>query len=256
MSRYTVKQLASRARVSVRALHHYDEIGLLKPAWIGDNGYRYYEQPQLQRLQQVLMYRDLGLALEEIGSLLDAPDADVAGALRSHRGRLAERLRSLQDLLGVIETTLRRIDGEDMNDYPNIWKSEAEAAAYKQWLMERYSEKLDSSIADTRRRLTAMAPEERIGLRERREAWEAELAAAYLSGMTVENLAASELLARHRVLTAAVMGKPCTPQIYVSAADVFAGYGAYRDHYEGLAAGLADWLAAGMKAWAALDAAA
>ncbi len=256
MHRLTVKQLAVRARVSVRTLHHYDEIGLLKPAYVGSNGYRYYEQPQLDRLQQVLMYRDLGLALEQIGHLLDAPDAEVASALRGHRAGLAERLRSLSDLLGVIERTLRRIDGDDMSTYPNIWKSEAKTAEYKQWLMDRYSEKVDSEMNDTRRRIVAMAPEERTGLTERREAWEVDLVAAFKAGMSIDQLAASDILACHRELTAIVTGMPTTPQRYAMSASVFSDFPDYRNHFESLAEGLTDWLVAGMKAWAALDAAA
>ncbi|ESQ93942.1 MerR family transcriptional regulator [Asticcacaulis benevestitus] len=256
MTRYTVKQLADLVRISVRTLHHYDDIGLLKPAYLGNNGYRYYERTQLHRLQQVLMYRDLGLGLDQIGDIMDATDFDVASALRGHRQRLVDRLRSLGDLLSIIETTLRRIDGDDMTDtYPNIWKSDAQAAEYKQWLMERYSEKVDSSVADTRRRITAMTPEERTGLSAQRKAWEGDLVTAFKAGMTVETLAVSELLVRHRILTAAIIGGPCMPETYTSVADAF-GYAGYKDHFESLAPGLTVWLTSGMKAWVALDAAA
>ena len=256
LTRYTVKQLADRARTSVRTLHHYDEIGLLKPAWIGSNGYRYYEQPQFQRLQQALLYRDLGLGLDQIAMILDGSDTDLADALRDHRQRLAERLRSLHELMGVIEGTLRRIDGdENMTDtHPNIWQSEAKAADYKQWLMDRYAATIDRSIDDVRRRITAMTPEERVGLKGQRVIWDGELVAAFQSGMTIEDLAVSDLLARHRVMTSAVTGAACTPQYYVTVADIFVGYGEYRNHFEGLAPGLTDWLGAAMKAWAALEA--
>lgn len=258
MHRYTVKQLAVHARVSVRTLHHYDEIGLLKPAWIGDNSYRYYEQPQLDRLQKILMYRDLGMALEQIRPLLDASDADLADALRGHRRGLAERLRSLQDLLGVIETTLRRIDGDTpMTDtYPNIWQSEAKAAEYKQWLVERYSERIDSLMASVRRRITAMTPEERAGLKARREQLEGELAQAFRRGMTSGELASSDLLTRYRDWLATIWEEPATPAKYAGVANVYAGYKDYADHFNALAPGLTEWLVAGMKAWAALDVAA
>ncbi len=257
LTRYTVKQLAVRARISVRTLHHYDEIGLLKPAYVGSNGYRYYEQPQLHRLQQVLMYRDFGMALEDIASILDAPGFDVASALRGHRERLADRLRSLQDLLGVIETTLRRIDGDtDMNIYPQLWQSEEKAAEYKQWLMGRYSATLDSAMAATRRRITAMTTEDRHGLKARREAWEADLVTAFRSGMTVEDLAGSDLLARHRAWFAEVWASPCTAQKYRTMAEVFLGFDDYRQFFEALAPGLTKWLTDGMKAWAALESAA
>ncbi len=257
VTRYTVKHMADRARTSVRTLHHYDEIGLLKPAFIGNNGYRYYEQPQLQRLQQVLLYRDLGLGLNEIAVILDGPDTELADHLRDHRQRLAERLSHLNDLMGVIELTLRRIDGDDsMTDtHPNIWQSEAQTAEYKQWLMDRYSTTVDRSIDDVRRRITAMTPEERSGLKGQRVIWDGECVASFQSGMTIDELATSNLLARHRAMTTAVTGAACTPAYYVSVADVFQGYGEYRNHFEGLAPGLTDWLVAAMKAWAALEAA-
>lgn len=256
MTRFTVKQLADLARISVRTLHHYDDIGLLKPAYLGNNGYRYYEQPQFNRLQQVLMYRDFGLSLDQIGDILDKPDYDIADALRGHRQRLAERLRGLNDLMHVIEKTLRRIDGDtDMSDtHPNIWQSEAKTAEYKQWLMDRYSETLDRSFDDVRRRITAMTPEERGGLKGQRVIWDGELVAAFRSGMTVDALAVSDLLARQRVMITAVTGMACTPQYYLSVAGVYRDYGSYRDHFEGLAPGLTDWLTDGMKAWSALDA--
>ena len=67
---YTVKQLATMSGVSVRTLHFYDETGLLKPAYNGSNGYRFYEEPQLLTLQQILFYRELGFELKKIERIL------------------------------------------------------------------------------------------------------------------------------------------------------------------------------------------
>ena len=120
MTRYTVKQLADLARISVRTLHHYDDIGLLKPAYLGTNGYRYYEQPQLYRLQQILMYREFGLPLDEIRDLIDAADFDVACSLRQHRARLTEHLRRQQALLRVIDETLARLDLDGDADFARL----------------------------------------------------------------------------------------------------------------------------------------
>lgn len=76
MSRYTVSQLSRLAGVSVRTLHHYDHIGLLRPAVTGENGYRYYGTDELLRLQQILLHRELGLPLSRIARVLDAPGFD------------------------------------------------------------------------------------------------------------------------------------------------------------------------------------
>ena len=95
---YTVKQVAEVAGVSVRTLHHYDEIGLLPPSRVGSNGYRYYDEATLLRLQQILFYREIGLELLQIKDILDQPDFEVTEALRSHRKALQAKIERLQNL--------------------------------------------------------------------------------------------------------------------------------------------------------------
>ena len=87
---YTVKQVAAMSGVSVRTLHFYDETGLLKPAYHGANGYRFYEEPQLLTLQQILFYRELGFELKEIKRILGR--ADFEKSLACYRtGRFCKR---------------------------------------------------------------------------------------------------------------------------------------------------------------------
>src|SRR5580693_668450 len=82
---FTVNKLAKLSGVSVRTLHFYDEIGLLKPAYYGDNNYRYYEEAQLLMLQQILFFRELGFQLNDIQRIIASPDFDKIKALESHR---------------------------------------------------------------------------------------------------------------------------------------------------------------------------
>src|SRR5687768_6937643 len=89
---WTVKQVSAMSGVSVRTLHFYDETDLLKPAYTGANGYRFYEEPQLLMLQQILFYRELGFELRRIAQLVGRPDFQRIDALRSHRRALEERL--------------------------------------------------------------------------------------------------------------------------------------------------------------------
>ena len=88
---YSVKQLADLAGVTIRTLHHYDRIGLLKPSSVGENGYRQYREEALYRLQQILFYRELGMRLADIKNILEARDFDVLAALESHRAGLQAR---------------------------------------------------------------------------------------------------------------------------------------------------------------------
>ena len=91
---YTVKQLSKLAGVSVRTLHYYDEIGLLKPDSIRPNGYREYGNEAVLKLQQILFYRELDLSLEDIKAMVNRPDFDAVAALEAHRLSLQGRAAS------------------------------------------------------------------------------------------------------------------------------------------------------------------
>jgi DNA-binding transcriptional MerR regulator len=108
---YTVKQVAALSGVSVRTLHFYDETGVLKPAYVGTNGYRFYEEPQLLTLQQILFYRELGLELKQIKQVLGRAEFERVAALQSHRQVLEEKLTRTRSLLGTIDKTIAHLKG-------------------------------------------------------------------------------------------------------------------------------------------------
>jgi DNA-binding transcriptional MerR regulator len=109
---YTVKQLAQIAGVSVRTLHHYDEIDLLRPPVIGANGYRYYDERSLLRLQRILFYRELEFPLEAIKALLDRPGVDAVGALEEQRTALEAKLGRLHRMIATLNQTIDHLKGE------------------------------------------------------------------------------------------------------------------------------------------------
>ena len=116
----TVAEVSKLTGVSVRTLHHYDAIGLLKPTAVTEAGYRLYDTAALQRLQSILLFRELQFPLKEIGVILDNPDFDPAEALRqqailleqenarlqgyiSQKGTVQEILRIAQERLGLMD---------------------------------------------------------------------------------------------------------------------------------------------------------
>ncbi len=109
---YTVKQLSKLAGISRRTLHYYDEIGLLKPSAVGENGYRYYGDDALLRLQQILFYRELDLSLHEIQSIVSSPDFDVMESLQAHKVVLGERVERLKRLISTVENTIDHLKGK------------------------------------------------------------------------------------------------------------------------------------------------
>lgn len=114
---YTVNQLAKLSGVSSRTLHFYDEIGLLKPSFYGDNQYRYYEEAELLILQQILFFRELGFPLRDIQRIIVSPDFDKVEALNSHKKLLERNLDRTQKLIKTIDKTVAHLRGKIiMND--------------------------------------------------------------------------------------------------------------------------------------------
>ena len=142
---YAVKALAKMAGVSVRTLHHYDHIGLLKPSSRTAAGYRLYGQKDLLRLQQILFYRELDFPLSEIKKILDRPGFKLTKALENHRAMLQERAERLARLLKTIDKTIQQLEEENvsMTDeelYEGFSKEQIEG--YRREVRERYDPKL------------------------------------------------------------------------------------------------------------------
>ncbi|MEH6990005.1 MerR family transcriptional regulator [Cytobacillus firmus] len=108
---YTVQKLAQLAGVSSRTLRYYDEIGILKPARTNSSGYRIYGQQEVDRLQQILFYRELGVSLDQIKEIITAPAFDAADALKEHREKLLEKRKQLDLLITNVEKTIASAEG-------------------------------------------------------------------------------------------------------------------------------------------------
>jgi DNA-binding transcriptional MerR regulator len=113
---YLVKEVAEIAGVSVRTLHHYDEIELLVPVGRTDAGYRLYDDDDLLRLQQILLGRELGLTLEEIRRSLTEPDFDRRQALLAQRAELAKRAEQTAEMLRAVDVALALLDRAEAGD--------------------------------------------------------------------------------------------------------------------------------------------
>jgi DNA-binding transcriptional MerR regulator len=108
---YTVQKLGSLAGVSTRTLRYYDEIGILKPARISSSGYRIYGEAEVNRLQQILFYRELGVSLDSIKDIVTEPSFDGANALKEHREKLLEKRNQLDTLIANVDKTIASTEG-------------------------------------------------------------------------------------------------------------------------------------------------
>ena len=154
---YTVQQLARLAGVSVRTLHHYDHVGLLKPSTRTAAGYRQYGEADLLRLQQILFFKELDFPLADIQAILDDPGFDQVQALHDHKQLLQAEADRLGRLLNTIEKTISKLteDHMSMTDeelYEGFTPEQIER--YTREVNERYDPKI---VAESNRRVRNMS---------------------------------------------------------------------------------------------------
>ncbi len=149
---YTVKKISELSGVSIRTLHFYDEIGLLKPAYNGSNGYRYYEEEQLLRLQQILFFRELDFELGQIKKILASGDFDQLVALTSHRKVLTRNLERTRKLIKTIDKTIDHLKGKRKMQEKDLYEgfSKEKQEEYEKYLVDRFGESAKKHIAESR----------------------------------------------------------------------------------------------------------
>lgn len=125
MNGMTVGEMAALCGVSVRTLHYYDRIGLLRPEQVEENGYRRYGDASVRRLWQILFFRELGFPLREIGQILSAPDYDAQQALRRQRQLLLLERERLERLLASLDAHLK---GDKIMDFKGFDTKDADRA--------------------------------------------------------------------------------------------------------------------------------
>ncbi len=154
---YTDKALAKLAGITPRTLHYYDEIGLLKPSQVGDNGYRYYGEEAVLRLQQILLFRKMDVPLETIKLLMGRPDFDAQAALAEHRKALLQRIEQLNALVQTVDETMAFLKGERKMSSSQLFNglSEEQQAEYEKEAMQTYDPATVKASNKKYRKLTA-----------------------------------------------------------------------------------------------------
>lgn len=158
-----VKEVSELASISVRTLHHYDEIGLLVPDQVTDAGYRMYSDANLERLQQILFFKELGFSLKEIKNILDDPAFDAEEALHMHKLILLEKRQRLDQMITTIDKTVLHLRGEiEMTHKEQFQGFDFSQNPYEQEARERWgdnavneaNQKLNDQPADKQKELS------------------------------------------------------------------------------------------------------
>lgn len=253
MGNYTVKQLARLSGVSIRTLHHYDEIGLLKPSFLGENRYRYYGREELWRLQDILFHRELGVPLQEIARLLGREGNDRVAILSRHREKLAERLERSRQLLQTIDRTIAQLSGEGTMKDKDLYHGFApeKQAEYEEWLVGNYGDSMRDGIEQSKAAVAKMGKEGMAASLAEGQAAEAELAERFLAGTDASSTDLDPLFDRHRAWVTQMWDRECAREGYAGMADMYLAHPDFRTHFDKRGDGFTDWLTTAMKAYAA-----
>ncbi len=194
----TVNQVAKASGVSIRALHHYDHIGLLKPE-VGQNGYRYYGQAEMLRLQHILFYRELGLSLSEIARILDDPAFNTRAALLDLRRRVDEEIAQRRDLARIIDQTLALLDGGGAMDDHRLFSgvSAEKQAEWEAEIVVRFGDFGDAAMRSAKASIEGLSTDQLLDFKAEIGAIHADIATLIKAGGTPCSVAAQGLIGRH-----------------------------------------------------------
>ncbi|MGM7634956.1 MerR family transcriptional regulator [Bacillus sp. Hm123] len=163
-----VKEVSDLVGVSVRTLHHYDEIGLLVPDEVTEAGYRVYSNDNLETLQQILFFRELDFPLKKIKEVINSPSFDREEALRLHRKMLLEKRQRIDQMLGTIDQTIQHMKGEiKMSNKDKFAGFDFSDNPYEQEARERWG---DQAVDESKKKIGNMTKDEQ---KEMSKEWDA-----------------------------------------------------------------------------------
>jgi DNA-binding transcriptional MerR regulator len=246
MEAYTVGQLSKMAGVSVRTLHHYDQIGLLEPSARTEAGYRLYGVPELLRLQQILFFKELDMPLAEVRQILDDPGFDQVTALQDHRRMLRQRVERLTHLLTTIDRTIERLTEDDMTlTDQELYEgfSTEQIERYKREAREMYDPDL---VEASEQKAKQMSPAQWQAVQAEGEAVTTGLAA--LTARDPGDPEVQDLIARHHAWIENFYR--CSAGMYRGLGQLYVEHPEFRAFYEKYQSGLADFMSAAMQHYA------
>jgi MerR family transcriptional regulator, thiopeptide resistance regulator len=238
---WTVSEVAGLSHVSVRTLHHYDEIDLVRPAKRSDAGYRLYDHHDLERLQQVLFFREVGFSLEDIRAVLDDPAFDRTEALLVQRELLEDKTERLRAMITTIDTAIEAeqkgiaMDEKDMfevfgGDDPTRYEDEAR---------ERWGD--TDAYKESRRRAKSYTKEDWLRIKTDQEAVEDGFATAMSEGFTPDSPEALALAERARLGIDQAF-YPCSYQMHANLGRMYIADQRFAKHYDDRKPGLAKYI--------------
>lgn len=236
-----VGAVARLVNVSVRTLHHYDEIALVVPSGRTPKGYRTYSSADVERLHQVLTYRELGFPLETIAALLDDPAVDAMAHLRRQRDLLNERIDHLHAMAAAVD---KMMEAKKMG--MQLTPEEQREIFGDNWLGEEYAEEAEQRWGETdawkqsQERTASFTKDDWAAIKDETDRLEADFAAALQRAVAADSAEAGVLAERHRASIA--RHYDCNHEMQVNLAETYISDERFAKHYNDIAPGLAQYV--------------
>lgn len=237
----TVGDVAKLAKVSVRTLHHYDELGLLSPSARSGAGYRLYTVGDLERLQQVLFFRELGFALEDIGRIMAAPEFDRIDALRAQRSLLAEKSRRLSAMLSALDAAIDATEKGTHVDKDEMFEvfGDFDPSEYEEEVQQRWGE--TDAYKESARRTARYSKADWERFKAESEEINAAIVALMDEGIRADDPRAMDAVDRAR-LQIDTWFYPCSHQMHVGLAEMYLADPRFTATYEKIHPGMAQYV--------------
>lgn len=229
---YTVKKLATLSGVSIRTLRFYDEIGLLKPAYVGDNNYRYYKKEQLLLLQQILFFRELGFELKQIKRIMSQNDFDKLKALRTHAQVIQKKSDRFKKLLQTIDKTIKHLEGKQTMTEKELYTgfSQEKQREYEEWLINAYGETAKELIAESKENVKNWSTEDMQLFKTEIESVNRQLLQALEQDLSVDSDEVQQLIAKHY----AWINRMYTPtkEVYINLGELYCTHPDFVEYFK------------------------
>jgi DNA-binding transcriptional MerR regulator len=243
---YTVKAVAEIAGVSIRTLHHYDEIGLLRPASASPAGYRLYSRADLERLQQVLFFKELGFGLREIREILDSPGFDRRQALASHRRLLLEQKRRRERLIESVDQSIDSIERGDSMDESAMFEV-FDRKQLEEWREEARQKWGSERVDESWQRASRYSREDLERIKAEGEDYTVKIAA--LMDRDPADAEVQWQVGRHfKLINDSYYA--CTPEIFRGLGEMYVRDSRFTEFYDRVKPGLADFMRRAMAVYA------
>ncbi len=238
---YSVGKVAEMAGVTVKTLHHYDEVGLLSATGRSGAGYREYGESDIERLQRILFYRELGFTLREISSIVDDPDTDATGHLKRQRGLLSERIERLQRMVAAIDNEMEA-EKMDIKLTP-----EERLEVFGDFVPEDHEEEAKARWGDTdaykqsQRRVSKYTKEDWLKIKAEQDEMEANFASLFKSGAAPDGGEAMDAAEAHRMHITRWY-YDCGYEIHTGLGEMYVSDERFRANYDKHAPGLSGFI--------------